>query len=738
MEDYKVSLTFPVSGMSCAACAVSVESMLKSETGVIDASVNYAAKNVRVKFKPDETNIAQLQHAVKSIGYDLVADTTDKLAVFEQLEQTRLISLKKRLWVAIVFSIPVFVLSMIYHHPAVWMQWLFLGLSLPVIFYSGAPFYRNAFRLIKHGQTNMDTLVALGTGAAFLLSAINTIAPGVFGSQGAPVHVYYESAVVIITLILLGRFFEERSKSRASEAIKSLMNLQPEKVIRIKDGKQEEVALQEIVPNDMILVKPGGTLPVDGIIVSGSSWIEESMMSGEPLPVFKQEGDQVLSGTANQQGALTIRTLKTGSDTALARIIELVEEAQSSKPPIQKLVDKISSIFVPVVVILAAITFAIWMLWGPQPAFSFASVAAISVLIIACPCALGLATPTALVVAIGKGAKQGILFRDASGLESAGKIDTLVLDKTGTLTTGKPEVETLKYFSQHAQHETAAIFAGLSSLSDHPLSGSIERYLKEKKITPAEIKDFTNHPGKGISGTYNGKTYFSGNLKLIESQYRLTEQEQSEINKVVELGYSITLLASTDGLMALASIEDQVRESAEETISALKADGIEVVMLTGDQEGAARKVAAFTGIHNFHSGLSPEDKANYIHELKAQGKKVAMAGDGINDTIALAVADVGIAMGSGSDASINTAAITLTGSSLAQIAAAIKLSKRTNKIIRQNLFWAFGYNVVAIPIAAGILFPAFQLLLSPVIASAAMAMSSISVVINSLRIRRSL
>ena len=736
MEEYKVSMNFPVSGMSCAACAISVESMLKSETGVIDASVNYAAKSVRVKFKPDETNIARLQQAVKSIGYDLVADTTDKLAVFEQLEQSRLTSLKRRLWVAIIFSLPVFVMSMIFHHPTIWMQWLFLGLTLPVIFYSGAPFYRNAFRLIKHGQTSMDTLVALGTGAAFILSTINTIAPKILGSQGAPIHVYYESAVVIITLILLGRFFEERSKSRASEAIKSLMNLQPEKVIRIKEGRQEEIALQEVVPNDLILVKPGSTLPVDGLIVSGSSWIEESMMSGEPLPVFKQEGDQVLSGTQNQQGALTIKTLKTGSDTALAHIIELVEEAQSSKPPIQKLVDKISSIFVPVVVVLALLTFIIWMIWGPQPAFSFASVAAISVLIIACPCALGLATPTALVVAIGKGAKQGILFRDSSGIESAGKIDTLVLDKTGTLTTGKPRVVELKYYAQ--QPENPSIFMGLSSLSDHPLSGSIERYLKEKETTPANIRDFTNHPGLGISGTYEGVTYFAGNLKLIQSNCTVEEGKLSYIEKIINDGFSITLLASSNELIAVASIEDTVRESAAETITGLYKEGIDVIMLTGDQAGSAQKVAKSTGIQHFHAGLSPEGKAEFIEKLKAEGKKVAMAGDGINDTIALAVADVGIAMGSGSDASISTAAITLTGSSLPQIAAAIKLSKRTNKIIRQNLVWAFAYNVVAIPIAAGILFPAFHLLLSPVIASAAMALSSISVVSNSLRIRRSL
>lgn len=737
MNESKISMTFPVSGMSCAACAVSVESMLKSETGVIDAAVNYAAKNVRVKFKPDETNISKLQLAVKSIGYDLVADTSDKMAVFEKLEQSRLTSLRKRLWVAIVFSLPVFVLSMIFHDPATWMRWLFLVLSVPVIFYSGAPFYRVALQLIKRGETNMDTLVALGTGAAFMLSTINTIWPGIFGGQGAPVHVYYESAVVIITLILLGRFFEERSKSRASEAIKSLMNLQPEKAIRVRDGHQEEVPLHEIVLQDIILVKPGATIPVDGEVISGNSWIEESMMTGEPLPVFKQEGDKVVSGTHNQQGALTIKTLKTGSDTALARIIELVEEAQSSKPPIQKLVDKISSIFVPVVVALAILTFAIWMIWGPTPAFGFASVAAISVLIIACPCALGLATPTALVVAIGKGARQGILFRDASGIESAGKIDTLVLDKTGTLTTGKPQVVQLHYFSAHSQSaEDAAIFYGLSALSDHPLSGSIERYLKEEQVTPANIQDFNNHPGMGISGTYNGKTYYSGSLKLIQEHCSIKSDELSSINKVIDEGYSITLLASSDRLLAMVSIEDTIRESAQETIAGLHKEGIEVVMLTGDQHGSAKKVAKATGIQQFHAGLSPEDKADYIKRLQSEGKKVAMAGDGINDTIALATANVGIAMGSGSDASINTAAITLTGSSLPQIAAAVNLSKTTNKIIRQNLFWAFGYNAVAIPIAAGILYPAFNIVLSPVIASAAMAMSSISVVTNSLRIRR--
>ncbi len=722
--------------MSCAACAISAESMLKSQPGVISASVNYAAKSVKLVYQPGITGLDELQRNLSSIGYDLIADPADKLAAFERMEQAKLNLLRRKLIVAALFSAPIFILSMLVHHPPLWMQFLFLALSIPVIFYSGISFYTTAWNLALRKQTSMDTLVALGTGAALAISLANTLFPAYFTANGLSSHVYYESAVVIITLILLGRFLEDRSRNKASAAIKSLMNLQPETVNRISGGKEEIIALKNINPGDIILVKPGNTIPVDGVVLEGNSWVEESMMSGEPLPVFKQAGDKVLSGTGNQKGALTIETLKTGKETVLSRIIAMVEEAQSSKAPVQQLVDRISAVFVPVVIVIAVLTFISWLILGPEPSLTYAIVTSISVLVIACPCALGLATPTALIVAIGRGASKGILFRNASGLESAGKTDVLVIDKTGTLTTGKPAVEKMINFDNNTLN--LIVFAGLSRLSEHPLSQALSNYLMEKGVEAAKIENFADIPGKGISGWYNKQLYFAGSLSLLKSQgVIINKADGLLIKEMEEDAYSLTLLATPDKLLAAAAINDKVRESAASAVAALKSMKIEVIMLTGDHGASAKQIAAQAGIEVFESGLSPEDKAAGIRKLQADGHHVAMAGDGINDTIALAAADTGIAMGSGSDASIETAAITITGSSLHQIVEAIRLSRKTNRIIRQNLFWAFFYNVLMLPLAAGLFFSFTHHLLNPMIASAAMALSSVSVVTNSLRIRNS-
>ncbi|KAF0196694.1 MAG: Cu2+-exporting ATPase [Bacteroidetes bacterium] len=736
MKSLTVDLTLPVSGMSCAACAVSAESMLKSRKGVLSASVNYAAKSVRLTYQPDIIGLEVLQSSLKSIGYDLIADSADKLVVFEKLENKRLEELKRKLLISLLFSVPVFILSMTVHHPGQWMQLLFLVLSLPVIFYAGSSFYTTAWNLALKGQTSMDTLVAMGTGAAFVISLFNTIIPEWFSANGLSSHVYYESAVVIITLILLGRYLEDRSRTRASAAIRNLMTLQPETATLLKEGKEMTVSLKEIVSGDLLLIRPGNTIPVDGVIVEGSSWIEESMMSGEPLPVFKKAGDKVLAGTLNQQGSFTLSTLKTGNETVLARIIGMVEEAQSSKPPVQKLVDRISAIFVPVVIVVALITFAAWFFAGPEPSITYAIVTSISVLIIACPCALGLATPTALIVAIGRGATKGILFRDASGIELAGKTDVLVIDKTGTLTTGNPVVEKITDFGN--PDETHPLYAGLSRLSQHPLSAAITSGLRNPDAVPVNFTDFRDIPGKGISGWYNEQQYFSGNPGLIESEgIPLKENEKALIRELESESYSLNVFASREKLLVVAAISDQVRESSAPAVTALRSMGIEVVMMTGDHETVAKKTALLTGIEHFDSGLSPEGKADRIRQIQAEGKHVAMAGDGINDTIALARADVGIALGSGSDASMAVAAITITGSSLHQIVDAITLSRMTNKIIRQNLFWAFFYNILTLPLAAGAFFFLTNQMLDPMIASAAMALSSVSVVTNSLRLRKS-
>jgi len=738
MDDINIETTLPVSGMSCAACAVSAESMLASLKGVNSAAVNYAAKSVRISYKPDKVGIPELQAALQSIGYDLVADSSDKLKVFEQLEEAGYKLLKRKLIVAALFSVPVFSISMLMHHPSVLVQLILLLLSLPVLIYSGRSFYTTAWNLLMHRQTSMDTLVAMGTGAAFVVSLTGTLFPGWLAESGLRAPVYYESAVVIITLILLGRFFEERSRNRASSAIRQLMTLQPDTAIRIVDGIEETVLLKEVLSGDKLLVKPGNTIPVDGIVVSGTSWVGESMMTGEPMPIFKQSGDTVMAGTQNDKGHLIIETLKKGSETVLAGIISNVEEAQASKPPIQKLVDRISAVFVPVVALIAVLTFLGWLVLVPEASLSFALVTSISVLIIACPCALGLATPTALIVAIGNGASNGILFKDAAGLESAGKINTLVIDKTGTLTKGQPIVESVELIK--GKEALNAVFAGLVRLSDHPLSAALYNYFSENAVESFEIDSFNAEPGKGISGYYNKQQYYAGSPDWV---LQISNHCESVLyNKISEFqsnASSMVIFANDENVLGFAALTDPLRSGTIESVALLKqAAGVHIVMLTGDHAEAARKIAGEAGIDEWHAGATPQGKAQVIKNLQNNGNIVAMAGDGINDTIALATADVGIAMGSGSDATKETAAITITGNSLHQVVDAIVLSRRTNRIIRQNLFWAFIYNIVALPAAAGLFYPFTHQLLDPMLASAAMAFSSVSVVTNSLRLRKSL
>lgn len=736
MNSYYTELTLPVSGMSCTACASSVESILKSQTGVTSAQVNYSTSSVKIKFDASAVNIYDLQMALKPIGYELVAESEHSAEDFGKLEEVRHSRLKRKLIVAVIFAVPVFIISMIWHHTSPIQQLVLLALSLPVIFYSGSEFYKTAYRLARIGQTNMDTLVALGTAAAFILSLLNTIAPGLLTGSGITNYVYYESAVVIITLILVGRFLEERSRNKASSAIKSLMGLQADTAIRVRGDKQEIVPISDLFPGDIVLIRPGNTLPVDGVIMEGSSWIEESMMTGEPVPVFKKQGEQVLAGTQNKDGVLQVKTLKTGAETTLSRIISMVNEAQNSKPPVQLLVDKISAVFVPVVILISLITFAIWFFIFPDQPMAYAIVTSISVLIIACPCALGLATPTALIAAIGHGAKKGILFRDASGIESAGKTHTLLIDKTGTLTLGKPEVDKIIHIDKSLENHTSALFLSLTSLSAHPLSSAVADNLSAKGISSLKVTDFNDIPGKGFTGIIEGVKYYAGNPALIrESEVEMTDDNRLAIDQLNEAGSSIVVLANEQHILAIAALSDTLREDAQQSVEALKKLNVEIHMLTGDHMASATKVAALAGIKHYQAGMTPEDKADFVDELKQQGRIVCMAGDGINDTIALARADVGMAMGTGSDASREVAAITLTGHKLMLVADTIALSRKTNRIIKENLIWAFGYNVIAIPIAAGLLFPATGLLLNPMIASAAMAFSSVSVVLNSLRLR---
>jgi len=720
---------YPVKGMTCASCAASVESMLKSTEGVDDAAVNFADSSVRVQYETDAVTEEVLAKAVDQIGYELVIDENEDL---EAQERQAFLKRKRKLWVAIGFSVPVFLLSMFFKGLLPFQEWVLLALTIPVVGYAGNEFYINAWKQLKHGTSNMDTLVALGTGIAFLFSVFNTIYPQYMLSQGLPADVYYESAVIIITLILLGRFLEERAKSNASSAIRKLMELQPDNVRVMENGEAIEKPLSQVNASEHVLIRPGERVPVDGEIINGTSSVDESMMTGESLPVEKRTGQKVYSGTMNQDGTLTIEATGVGESSYLSRIIDTVRQAQGSKPPVQKLVDKIASIFVPVVIAIALATFGVWLWVGPS--FSHAFITMISVLIIACPCALGLATPTALMTGIGMGAEHGILVKGATSLEMAKKVDTLILDKTGTLTYGKPEVAEAFWKNENEKKELSPALLGMEEKSEHPLARAISDYLEKQGSKIFDVEDFQNISGKGIVATINRINYLAGNAKLMK-QYDITIDNELKEKAENTTGTAIYFASGGDA-KAIFVLKDKMKENAAEVVSSLQKQDIEVVMLTGDAENAAKEVAKEAGIDEYHASLLPEDKKTFVEKYQQQGKTVAMTGDGVNDAASLAMADMSIAMGSGSDIALDTADITLMHSDLDHLKQAFVLSRAINRKIRQNLFWAFFYNVIAIPVAAGVLYPAFGLLLSPMIAGGAMAFSSVSVVTNSLGLKR--
>jgi Cu2+-exporting ATPase len=724
LNDQKIKNVFAVTGMMCASCAISVESMIASLPGVSEAAVNYAGENVYVTYDPETVAPGDFAKAVEAIGYGLIIEEDDLNEKLADIEQKHFQLLKRKMIVAVVFSVPVFVLSMFHLIHIGYKNWILLALSLPVIIYPGSEFYLNAWKQARHRMVNMDTLVALSTGIAFIFSAVNTILPAIFLHAGLEPHVYYESATVIITFILAGKFLEERSKSRASAVIKNLMSLQPKTLTVSRDGKELEMPLAMVAPGDKVMVRPGDHIPVDGIIETGDSYIDESMISGEPLPVFKSSGFEVYTGTLNTNGNLVITASKTGKNTLLAGIIAMVQEAQSGKPPIQKLADKIASVFVPIVLALAAVTFVIWWVFGPQPSVTFAFLTTISVLIIACPCALGLATPTALMVGIGRGAAQGILIRNAENLETACKIDTVIFDKTGTLTTGKPKVTRSDWY--HDDALLKQVLFSIEKRSGHPLAYAIAALFENQELLPLE--NFSDVPGKGVRAAYNNDLYIIGNKAFMDESGIKTQSGFDFENSV--------FFARNTEIVASFSIEDSLRETTVEAIGKLKTEGINVYLLTGDRDEAASAMAEKAGITNYFAGVLPSDKNLFVKELRQKGYKVAMVGDGINDSAAMAEADLGIAMATGSDIALDSAGIILMQSDLRAVAQSIQLSKATVRTIRQNFFWAFFYNIIAIPIAAGALFPLTGFLLSPMIAGAAMAMSSVTVVMNSLRLKR--
>ncbi len=729
-------VTLPVTDMSCAACAVSVESMLKAQPGVQDAGVNFANQTAWVTYHPGQITLPQMRQAIQSVGYDLIIDEENAAEKQAEARQQHYQSLKTKTTWAAALSLPLVVLGMFFMDGA-YANYVMLALSLPVL-WLGRNFYVNAWKQARHGRSNMDTLVALSTGTAFLFSTFNTFYPEFWHRRGIHPHVYFEAAALIIAFILLGKLLEERAKSSTSAALKKLMGLQP-KTVRIADGEGErEIPVAQVGVGTVVVVRPGEKIPVDGTVTAGGSYVDESMISGEPVPVAKGPGDKVFAGTVNQKGGFRFAAEKVGGDTVLAQIIRMVQEAQGSKAPVQNLVDKVAGIFVPVVIGIALLSLAAWLVLGGENALTQGLLAFVTVLVIACPCALGLATPTAIMVGVGKGAEQNILIRDAESLELAHKVNAVVLDKTGTITEGKPEVTDLRWLAGPAERDAyAAILRAVESASEHPLAEAVVR-----KLGPAApavpLEAFESITGKGVRATYRGRQYLVGNRALLDA-YRvpLTAPVAAQGLALQEAARTVVYFAGETEVLALIAIADRIKATSRQAVQTLQAAGIEVYMLTGDNAPTAKAVAGQLGLKQYRAEVLPADKAQFVQELQAQGKVVAMVGDGINDSQALAQADVSIAMGKGSDIAMDVAKMTLITSDLNSVPRALNLSRRTVRTIRQNLFWAFIYNLIGIPIAAGLLYPINGFLLNPMIAGAAMALSSVSVVGNSLRLRMS-
>ena len=725
--------SFPVLGMTCASCAGSAESIVRYQEGVLNASVNFATGNLTVEYLPNMTNAVKLQKAVQGVGYDLlIEDETKQQETLETIHAAKFKKLKNiTLW-AVLLSLPVVIIGMFFMDIAYAneIMWLF---ATPVVIWLGKDFFLNAWKQAKHRSANMDTLVALSTGIAYLFSVFNMLFPDFWHHRGLHAHVYFEAASVVIAFILLGKLLEEKAKGNTSTAIKKLMGLQPKTVIVIQaDGTQRQTAIEEVNAGDVILVKPGEKIAVDGMVISGNSYVDESMLSGEPVPVLKKENEKVFAGTINQKGSFQFKAVKVGKETMLAHIIKMVQDAQGSKAPVQKLVDKIAGIFVPVVISIAILTFILWFMLGGENGVVQGLLAAVTVLVIACPCALGLATPTAIMVGVGKGAENGILIKDAESLELAKKVNAIVLDKTGTITEGRPEVTGIEWLNN--DYTTKDILLSIEKQSEHPLAEAVVKHLNGAATTSLSM--FDSITGKGAKAVHNNETYYVGNKKLLaENNITIAEQLQQKADEWGKQSKTVVWFANSKQVLSVIGISDKIKETSVQAIKELQDMGIELYMLTGDNEATAKAIAQQTGIRHYKSEVLPQHKADFVKELQIKGKVVAMVGDGINDSTALATADVSIAMGKGSDIAMDVAKMTIISSDLTKIPLAIRLSKNTVATIKQNLFWAFIYNIIGIPVAAGILYPINGFLLNPMIAGAAMALSSVSVVTNSLRLK---
>lgn len=724
----------PVLEMSCAVCAGNVESTVQALSGVEKASVNFAAGTLTVTYNPSVITLEVMQAAVQAAGYDLIVEAEDPVAMQEEKARMHYKILRRNTIGAWTLSIPLALLGMVFMHVP-FGNWIMMVLALAIMIFFGRSFYVNGVRHALKGKANMDTLVALSTSIAFLFSLFNTLCPGFWLGKGLEPHVYYEASGVIIAFVLLGKLMEERAKNSTSSAIKGLMGLQPKTTRLVTDGREEEVPISNLQVGNVVSVRPGEKIPVDGTLLQGSSSVDESMLSGEPIPVEKNAGDRVLAGTINQKGAFTMEATSVGGTTVLAQIVQMVQSAQGSKAPVQRIVDKISGIFVPVVVLLSFLTFVCWLVIGGESYFSYALLSAVSVLVIACPCALGLATPTALMVGMGKGAEQHILIKDAFALENLCKVNTVVLDKTGTLTEGVPVVTDSYWISDDNIRYLDVLYTA-EQKSEHPLASAILCWLEESGAKVCEAENFESLTGRGVRIQVEGVTYWVGSQGLLDIfQAGIPEKVRKQIGQWQEDGQSVVFYGQETRLLAVLAISDRIKPTSAEAVKELKKQGIEVHLLTGDGVRTAERVAATLDIGYYKAEVMPNDKEEYIISLQQQGKKVAMVGDGINDSQALARADVSIAMGKGTDIAMDVAMVTLITSDLLLLPGAIRLSKQTVRLIYQNLFWAFIYNVIGIPLAAGVLFPINGLLLNPMLASAAMAFSSVSVVLNSLRLK---
>jgi Cu+-exporting ATPase len=735
-------LTLPVRGMHCAACVGKVERALGGVPGVETAAVNLATEQATIAFDPARTGVPALQQAVAAAGYELAAAPVERGGEAEDRERRARAEeqrrLRRRVVVGALLSAPVLVGGMPDLFP--WAParladpWLQLVLATPVQFWVGSDFHIGFLRDLRHRSASMSTLVSLGTSAAYLFSVAVTVWPHVF--HAADAMTYYETAAVVITLVVLGRWLEARARGRTSEAIRRLVGLAPRTARVLRAGGEVDVPTAEVVVGDVIRIRPGERIPVDGAVTEGGSTVDESMLTGESLPVDKAPGATVFGGTVNRTGSLVFRATRVGSETTLARIVKLVEDAQGSRAPIQRLADRVAAVFVPVVLVIAALTFGAWWLLGPAPALVHALTSAVAVLVIACPCAMGLATPTAIMVATGRGAEHGVLIRSAAALETLHRVDTLVFDKTGTLTVGRPVVTDVVPAPGAAEGEILALAAAVEQGSEHPIGEAIVTRAKELGLALPPVAEFVTVPGQGVDAMAADGRVLLGNRTMMDARGVEVDALAPRAIALAEGGKTVVYLAFAGRALGLVAVADVLKPEAAATVAALRAAGVTVAMLTGDHRATAAAIARQAGIERVLAEVVPEAKAAEVRTLQAEGRRVAMVGDGINDAPALAQADVGIAMGSGTDVAIEAADVTLMRGDLGGVVAALDLSRRTIRIVKENLAWAFGYNIVLIPVAAGLLYPVWGVLLSPILAGAAMAFSSVSVVTNSLRLKR--